>query len=349
MIKSAAFLIFCLIFPFISNGQKWVADSITVGFGTTDTIAGTFNIVEATDLRSDNHRLLSVYEQKKALFFPVDQLVKTKTTLSDALLQRFNSNTNNGPDFGVTIHEFYIKNSTAGSKRNLTLFSTIELAKFDEKDTSFLGTFYYEQSFIQKKKLPVQLGYGTLIDKWSKNFTSDVLVINQGLTDVVGDQLYHFRQEKRAVRKNFYTGIEFFAGLDFWGFDGELWFSEPEGSRIFNRSIGVMRYVNHPDVQAIAIGRNVRLWNYRISEKWLFTHKLAMLIGFNNWKNMSTVAHKLEEIPYFNVSFSQSINSNQLDRSGLVVGIGLMEDVHYIIYHKPKLNVGISLNCAYKF
>ncbi len=46
---------------------------------------------------------------------------------------------------------------------------------------------------------------------------------------------------------------------------------------------------------------------------------------------------------------TQQINYNPLDKKGFVFGLGLMEDAHYIIYHKIKLNVGLSLNCAYKF
>lgn len=349
MKKPIVYLFVCLLFPLVSNGQKWVADSISVSFGLDDTITGSINIIEANDLRLADPKQLSVFEQKKGLFFPVDQIVKTKAPLSSEFIRNFSSDFSGIPQYGVSIHEFYIKNSTVGGKRNLTLFSTIELSKYSGQDSSFLGTFYYEQSFVQKKKLPIETGYEKLLSEWGRNFTSDVLAVDKGLDDVLGDQLYHFRRNKQAVKKNFYTGVDFFVGLDFWGFDGEIWFSEPEGSRIFNRTIGVMRYVNHPDFQAIAFGNNVRLWNYRISEKWLFTHKMAILIGFNNWKNMSTVAHKLEEVPYFNVSFSQKINYNILDQSGLVFGLGLMEDAHYIIYHQPKLKVGLSFNCAYKF
>lgn len=349
MLKPKIYLLFCLLFPLISNGQKWVADSITVSFGKEDTIASSINVIVANDLRMENPSQISVYEQKKALFFPVDQIVKTQTPLSTEFIHKFSTNVTGKPNFGVAIHQFYITNATTGSKRNLTLYSTIELSKYSGSEPTFFGSFYYEQSYIQKKKLPIQHGYETLLEEWSRNFTSDVLSVDQGIDDVIGDQLYHFRRGKQAVDKNFYTGVDFFGGLNFWGVDGEIWFSEPEGSRTFNRSIGLMRFVNHPDFQAIAFGNNVRLWNYRFSDKWLFTHKMAFLFGMNKWKDMATVAHKLEEIPYFNISLSQKMNYNTIDQPGFVFGLGIMEDLHYIIYHNPQLKVGLSFNCAYKF
>ena len=349
ILKHKFYFFLCLICPLISSGQKWVADSIIVSFGRHDTLTGTFNVLNATDWRAEEPECISVFEQKKGVFFPVDQIVKTKIALSNEFTRKFSSDSLVNQNYRVDIHEFFVKNSTTTGKRDLTLFSILELSKYGEADSTFLGTFYYEQSFIQKKKIPVEKGYETLLEEWGKNFVSDVIAVDQGLDTVLIDNFYHFRRRKHAVKKNLYIGLDFFAGLNFWGVDGEMWFSEPEGSRIFTRNIGIIRYVNHPDFQAIAFGKNVRLWNYRFSEKWLFTHKLALLVGFNNWKDMDTADHKLEEIPYFNCSFSQQINYNLFDQSGLVFGIGIMEDAHYIIYHNPKLKVGLSLNCAYKF
>jgi len=234
-------------------------------------------------------------------------------------------------------------------KRQLVLFSSLELSKILPHDTVFLGTVYYDQSVKHKKKAPVAEGYELMLTEWSKRFTSDLIAVNQELDQILPDHLYHFRRDKMAVKRNFYVEAELFGGLNFWGIDGELWFSEPEGNRVFKRSVGIMRYVNHPDFQAIAFGSNVNLWNYRIDPKWLFINKMALLIGFNNWKNMDIVPHKLEEIPFFNFSLTQRINYNPFDQSGLVFGIGIMEDIHYIIYHQPKINVGLTLNLAYKF
>jgi hypothetical protein len=216
-------------------------------------------------------------------------------------------------------------------------------------DTVLVGSFYYERSFSQKKKENIGVGYETLIEDWCNQFERDVQSVQNGLDQVMPDKLYYFRRGAKAIEKNFYISVDLFSGLNFRGIDGELWFSEPEGHRIFNRSSGIIRYLDYPDFQSIAIGSNVRHWNYRISDSWLFTHKMALLLGVNNWKDMKTVSHKLEEILLFDASMTQQINYNPLDKMGFVFGLGLMEDVHYIIYHKIGFNIGLSLNCAYKF
>lgn len=342
-------LLLLIVLPGWVHGQKWVADTICVSFGAVKNLDASFNLHTVVDHRAVEPGFISVYEQKKWLFFPVDQIVYTTLPFAKSLENHFSNDTLDHLNFKVDIHEFYISNTTSMGKRQLVLYSSLELSKIVRKDTVFLGTVYYDQSVKHKKKAPASEGYELMLNEWSKRFTSDLIAVDQELDQIMPYHLYHFRRDKRAVKRNFYVEAELFGGLNFWGVDGELWFSEPEGNRVFNRSAGIMRYVNHPDFQAIAFGSNVRLWNYRIDPKWLFTNKMALLIGFNNWKDMDTVPHKLEEIPFFNCSFTQRINYNPFDQSGLVFGIGIMEDVHYIIYHQPKINVGLTLNLAYKF
>ncbi|MFA9388674.1 MAG: hypothetical protein ACERKD_02625 [Prolixibacteraceae bacterium] len=344
------FWIIFLLFPLKGKSQKWVADSITVNFGQhPDTKITTLNLSNAYDFSANEPAVISNFEQKKALFFPVDQVVKLSLPLCTELMRKFSSDSISSDHYSVSIHYFNIVPSKTLGKRNFTLYSSIETAKHHEADSIFLGTFYYEQSYMQKAKLPIEEGYEILLDAWMRRLTSDVLTVGSGVDELMGEPLYHFRNGGRAVDKNFYTGAEFFAGLNFWGVDGEIWFSEPEGNPIFNRTIRMVRYVNHPDFQSIAFGNGVRLWNYRISENWLFTHKIAFMMGINNWKDMQTTPHKLEEILLFDLSFTQRISYNRFDQKGLVFGLGFIEDAHYIVYHKPKLKIGLSLNCAYKF
>lgn len=340
------FLLFIVI-PNFSIGQKWIADTLTIS--QNDSLFCSFNLEKANDNRNIEPNFISVYEQKKWLFFPVDQIVKTEIPLNQYFEQQFSCDSNVLKNYIVDINQFYINNSISSGKRFLTLYSTLELSKKLQNDTSYVGAFYYEKQFKHKKKEGVIIGYESLLSEWSNQFISDVLSIEHGLDLIQADNFYHFRRNKAAVKRNLYTEVETFVGFNFWGVDGEIWFSEPEGNRIFNRSAGIMRYVNHSSFQAIAMGKNLRLWNYRINDKWLFTHKIAFLMGFNNWKDMDTAAHKFEEIFLFDLSFTQRINYNPFDKSAFVFGVGLMEDVHYIIYHKPKLNIGLSVNCAYKF
>lgn len=349
------FNVFLLAFSIVSfttvssNAQKWVADTIIVDLLDTNNSPAPFTLKNIVDSRGTHPAFISVYEQKKWLVFPVDQIVQTSLPLSELLAYRFQNDTLEGLSFDINIKEYSVKNYTTLFARGLTLDAVVELSKNDSTDTSFLGTFYYSDNVKQKKKERLSDGYQTLFIDWTNRFTSDVISVNNRLDELMSESFYHFRRGQPAVEKNLYINTELFGGLNFWGIDAAIWFSEPESERMFNRSIGLVRYVEHPDFRAIAFGNSIPLWNFRFSEQSLFSHKVAFLLGVNNWKDMDTVDHKLEEILYVNMSFTQSLNFNQFDRSGFVFGAGLMEDIHYVVYHQPKIKIGLTLNLAYKF
>ncbi|HKK81544.1 MAG TPA: hypothetical protein VJ909_04805 [Prolixibacteraceae bacterium] len=349
-VKYACFSILSLfaIFSLPLKAQEWVGDTISIRFNYPDSLKMPVNVIQVDDVRSRDSHFLSVYEQKKALFFPVDQIVQTPRSLSRVLEREFSTQQDSVPGFKAEIHRFYITKTTSIFSDRLKLYATVRASGIT--DTSHWGTLYYELPFdFKKKEMPVEKAYNRILQKWGEDFTGDLLEIDAGVDSLPFHHLYHFRREHEPVSRNFYTGIDLFAGLNFWGVDAELWFSEPEGNRIFNRSVRMVRYVEHPDFRAIAFGRDVRLWNYRISENWLFTNKIILLFGINNWKDMATASHTLEEILYMNMSFTQKIQYNRFDQKGWVFGLGLMEDAHYIIYHKPRLKIGLSLSCSYKF
>lgn len=338
-----------VLLPLTGRSQSWVADTLLVNFGSGQAVhQAPFVLDSVFDLRDHDPRQLSIFERKKALFFPVDQLVFANQPVADALTERFSYDSTEVNHYAVKLYAFEIKQVNTSFRRHLVLHSTLEFYAASQTP-ALLGTFYHEKALQQKKKEPIQDGMEALIDQWSLTLGSDVLAAEQEIDLLVTGQLSHFRRGQKALDKNLYASLEVFAGWDFWGVDAQLWFSEPEAGRIFNRATGIIRYVNHPTFQAIAIGRNVRHWNYRFNEHWLFTHKLAFLIGINNFKDMQTARHTLQEIPLFNLSFTQQLNYNVLDRHGLVAGVGLMEDLHYIIGNRPALKLGATFNLAWKF
>lgn len=344
------FLIIILL-PVSSYCQKWVADSIIIDFGKKDPIKNQgFNLIDAIDKRKTFPEFISVFEKKKWLVFPVDQIVKVGQPLSLNFKNKFHSDSSGVMNYIAEIHNFNVKNSTAFDRRYLSLFATIELYRLNNpSDTALIGSFYYEGTYKQKTKDDIKDGYEFLIEEWCNKYSSDVIAVEKGIDYTVPGSLYYFRRGKESVGKNLYASIDFFAGTKFWGADAELWFSEPEGNRVFNRNSGVIRYVNHPDFHSIGIGGNVRHLTMRVNDLVVFENKMVMLIGINNWKDMKTVSHKFEEIFYFNVSMSQKFIYNRLDKKGLVFGLGIMEDLSYVIYHKLTFNLGLTLNCAYKF
>lgn len=345
------YIILCAIFlPSLVFGQKWVADTLVVSFGKSAIPNCTFSIGKVFDSRSGSPDFLSIFEHKKWLYFPVDQVVVVPSPLAGEFSQKFIAGSDSVPLYGVNVARFVINKKDTNRNRNLSLLATLEVYNVSNTgDSVFFGTFYYEQILKQKKKEMLSLGYEQIIDDWARRFVSDIVSVDAGLTALNPDNFYHFRRGERAVNKNLYASVEMYYGFDFYGCDAELWFSEPEDAKIFQRNSGVLRFVNYRNSQAVALGRQVKRWNYRFSNNWLFTNKVMLLLGINRWKDHQQVAHKFEEIFLFDASMSQQINYNKLDETGFVFGVGLVEDLHYVIHRKISFNIGLSFNCAYKF
>lgn len=337
------------LLPIKLSAQSWVADTLMVNFGKSAIGNTTFVVGHGTDHRSFFPEYLSVFEKKKALFFPVDQFVRLPLPLTEHLSNTFQPLAEGQITLIPHIHQFEVTLSAKGRNKEFTLVSSIELYRpTGYGDTILLGTIYHEHSFDQRKKLAVANGYEKVVDEWLQLFNNDLTILTQAQFNNSGDSLARFRSGKTLTNTNLYTSAELYYGTKFWGVDGELWLSRPEISKKFRRTTGIIRYQNHPDFHCIAIGKSANHWFYRTSNKFLFSNKTAFLIGINNWKDMYTADHRFEEMILFNLSATQLIQLNQLDQRGIVAGIGLMENLHYIIHHKPALKVALVANISLK-
>ena len=111
----------------------------------------------------------------------------------------------------------------------------------------------------------------------------------------------------------------------------------------------MFRYLNYGNRESVAISRKVTLFNYRLSNQWLFQNKHAFLLGFNKWHDIDEEKRTIEEIFLFQLTASQRICYNRLDRKGFTFGIGLMEEASYILYNYPTFSLGFVISCGYKF
>jgi hypothetical protein len=331
--------------------QKWVADTVTVSFGTSGPFENSnFRLLQGIDLRPEFPSFVSVYERKKAYYFPVDQIVKLDGPLCVRLSEKFVPASPDVPVYLPTVYEFIATNYRKGRKQEFVLNATIQLQQImPAGDTVMLGTFYFGNNVSIPKREAHAKGYEMLLDDWARRFNNDLLSAQQQLDVVMPEKLYHFRRGQAAVRKNFYTSAEVFVGRTFWGIDGELWFSHPESQQKFDRTSRMVRYQSHPNVQSISFGSKISSINYRLKPNWVVSNKTAFMLGINNWKDMETERHKFEEIFLLNASATQKISYNTLDKTGFVFGLGLMENLTYIVYHDPELKLGLVINAAYKF
>lgn len=324
--------------------QAYVADTIYINYGNQ--LSKQKINISVSDIREDHPHTISVYEKKKWLFFPVDQIIKLQKPLAEEMERCFD--TQQDPEYHIKIHNFYYKQSENILKRTFKLNASIELYQQQNKNSSLMGVFYYQKYHTQKAKDSITTGYLTAIDSFNTEFSNDLAAVIQN-KDINTDKKYHFRRGYAAADKNFYTTTDVFYGLGFWGFDAELYFSYPEADKKFKRNSRMMRYMHFENRQSIAIARKINYWNIRLDERWIFRNKYAFLMGFNKWNDIAEENRTFEELFLFQVTASQKITYNKLDKSGFVFGGGLFEEVSYTPYNKPFINVGIIGTLGYKF
>jgi len=326
--------------------QKYIADTLIVPFDSIQLIKfePTLNVI---DLRKEPPQFLSIYEKKKWLFFPVDQIILSKTPIAERLEMDISGGGQN--QYQLDIYEFYINHYETMFKRTLRLEGSFELMKIDENgNKNLLGTFYYNESLASKLKEPVVQAYTNSMNTFKIDFVNDLNHITQSDSSYKNPGDYHFRKGAKIAPKNLYLSTDWYYGYTFWGMDAELWFSSPEPSKKFKRKTRMLRYLNYGERQSIALSAGVSQYNYRLTDDWIFQNKGAFLLGFNKWNKVETQSRTLEEMFLFQLSFSQKICLNKLDKNGFVFGAGLMEEMSYIIYNNPMVNVGLVVSLAYK-
>lgn len=330
----------------ISTGQSYVADTIRVKIQKNDNLRFRHSL-KIVDFRNEDHRFISLYEKKKWLFFPVDQIVITNQPVAEGLMSYQNEESDD--EYLLDIHEYYIRNTSSLFKRNFKLNGAFELSELDNSDTTLLGTFYYEQALQKSKKLTDSIGYSKALSFYTNQIINDLNTVCCDTTEVINPGDYHFRSGAEVAHKNLYFTIDGYYGYTFWGIDAEIYFSDPEPGIKFSRKSRMFRYLNYANRESVAISSKISLFNYRLSNQWLFQNKHAFLFGFNKWHDIDEEKRTIEEIFLFQLTASQRICYNTLDRESLTFGIGLMEEASYIIYNNPTFSIGIVISCGYKF
>jgi hypothetical protein len=330
----------------LSIGQSYVADTIRIKIQQNDSIKFPHSL-KVVDHRMVDPRFISVYEKKKWLFFPVDQIVIANHPIAEDLMRYQDEGSQE--DYLLTIHEYYIRQSSLLFKKNFALNAALELSELRNTDTTLLGTFYYEQALSKSKKTADSTGYAEAHTFYTGQIIHDLDKICNNTTAITKPGDDHFRSGAKAASGNLYLTSDLYVGNNFWGIDAELYFSAPEPADKFSRKSHILRYLNYGNRESMAISGKVSLLNYRLSNKWLFQNKHAFLLGFNKWHDIDEAKRTFEEIFLLQLTATQRIFYNKIDGKGLVFGIGLMEDVSYIIYNEPSFHIGFVMSWGYKF
>ncbi len=345
-------LTFLSLFLFqISEGQRFLPDTIYVNFHADSLLPLTgISITEIIDSRNEDPRFVRYGTKTKFLLFPVDQEVYTTSPLADEIGKHILSDSSEGPEYTLEIQKFEIEKEKG--RISSTTFLNTDLSLYEKHKDSLVykGTFYYDYLYRrQAKKETLTEETENLLSKWHSDFKLDLITSKAKYTGQEKQVYTNFMVDNKIKSLYLNTSVAAFYGLNWWGLQGEVFFTRPETRSRNHYWAGIVRYNNNNDYESFAIGRKSEHYYFRKNENWLFDVDLNILIGFCKWKDVDEQNVKLYQVLDFELSSIQSIQYNPINSKGVFLRAGITENFLYVIEKKPKFQVGIFLAFGMKF
>jgi len=353
MPKTKCFILLFLVFSNLCLfGQKYIKDSVLVKPERNQAVLKkTFQIYNFNDKRKHPGHILDIAEKKRYLVIPVDQIYYLNRPLKEILdsLMCIDNITSDRKPLSFDIYEFSPGVRKGGLIQSYFLNAHIRVNEVsNDSIVKYLGDFVYETSIPYKEyKSNKKASYEALIHDWQKELIDDI-----DLFLVTPKQTYDFLlpnyKEPGYKYHNILIGnASFVGGLDWWGLEGEMFFSAPEANEFFVRNTGTARYVNAKTFESLLFGKKNQNYFWRKGKYSLFEIQSKFMFGFNRWKDIETVDHELWELFQFCFSFSEMYQFNQLDKKGITISVGAVEDIYYI-FNKLDYRLGIKLSLGLK-
>jgi hypothetical protein len=335
--------------------QKLVRDSILVSFENPHlNQVLEIPIDSIPDLRNTSPHTIGKYEVTKFLFIPVDLDIYTEKPLRREILQTLNSPANQSslPKFRLVINEFNLsRNSGSWLFPRYLLNAAFQVYWHQSDSTHFIGEILYE---IPRR--PAILGgnlktsFGKVINKWQQNFITDLNTIANSLAAGETPRLENLRTDIYTGKSiNLYSGISYIRYPNSHVIDGEMFFSHREARRWFIRTGGYqVRFRNADDFESLSFGLSRDYLFYRLNRNFVFKGKSQLMLGINRWKDIQTTNHEIYDALIFEYVLGQDIVYNVLDKSSILFGIGLQENVFYIYSKDWQFKIGFSIHLGIK-
>ena len=347
------FLVF-LFCNIILKGQKYIKDSVFIPYAPDVVLPlSPFTLKSVTDQRSIPGHILQISEKKQYLVIPVDYLYCFSYPLSEEIRNAIKTDSSkiNAPAISLSINEFRTGVRKGGFIQEYYLKSYIGFTRYKNIDDSagISGKLVYETTIpFKSAKKKTEIAYEKVINEWHREFVNDLN--NISLTDESAwNQIVPGLRDETFIYKNKLCGISsFLAGIDWYGVEGEIFFSSPEANNFFIRNLSTVRYINTEKYESILMGKNNENFNWRINNSLIFQVQSKLLFGLNRWKDIETTEHGLEEVMQFCLGLTQNIQYDIKENGRFIFGIGLLEDLYYIMYENYDIRYGIKLTLGFK-
>ena len=346
--------IICTILLFSHNdlySQKFLTDTIYIDFkGDTILSAGQVCIKGVIDNRDEIPNFVMYRTKKKFLILPVDQEILTIKPVSEAIQNGFRTNDNCSLSYTIHINKLEIEKREGRFSSSTFLVADIPVFKHKSDSSHYLGTLYYDHLYhpLHKKELFPESAQNLLYN-WHATFKTDLIRLNtlQDNSDKELPPNLIIAPDDKPLYLQIRTGV--FAGRNWYGLQGEIFFSRPEISNRYKTTSGIVRYQNNSDYESISIGRNSEHFTFRKNDNLSLDIDLNILLGFLKWKDVKMHNPTLYQIINAEVSSIQSIILDRKNKQGFTFRAGTIEALAYVYDKKLQFNAGGFLEIGYKF
>ncbi len=335
-------------------GQKLVRDTLTISLMQKKQVRLLQVPITIHDKREVQKRFIGKDETTHYMFIPVDQLIYTKKSLPLEILSktRLDSNNQSNVQLDLNIHYFWVSEKLSSlfypHYQLNAIFSVYKNTKLQEP--VYLGDLVYDtysyKSFLGSNK---RKGYSKVFTKWHTQFVDDINKIKKDNSLQDKNSFMNFRKNDWNQNPlNMLIGCDFIYGSDFYLTDIQVFFSNREAGSCFRSGGFNLRYRNMNRYETIEIGLSIDRLFYRLNPKFLFIMKSNVMLGINRWKDMKTADHTIYDILTGDVSLSQSIHYNPIDRASFIIGAGMYEEIIYNYAEDVKFNLALIMNIGIK-
>jgi hypothetical protein len=329
--------------------QKLLPDTIYVSFQADSLIhLNRMAVTAAIDSRNENPSFVRYDTKRRFLLIPVDQEVYTRRPLAEEVLKGIPRDTLADRIFVIEIKKFEVEQEKGRLSSTSSLVADIPVYERINDSLVWRGTLFYDYPYIpEAKKESISQSTENLLKKWHTDFKLDLMSLR---SDALTGSSVHSNLVTNPKIKSLYinTGVAGFVGYNWWGLQGEVYFSRPESNSRNHYLGGIIRYQNNPDYQTMAFGKRAEHYILRMNEQWVFDVDLNFLVGLCKWKNVDAENPTLYQIFDFELSSTQNLIFNPLNKKGIVFRLGIIENFSWVIGKTPKFQPGLLFGLGVK-
>jgi hypothetical protein len=254
-----------------------------------------------------------------------------------------------GRKLNIEIEKFAIEKQKNRFSSSLILVADLPVYEYLSDSLVYRGTFFYDYIYTPRtRKETLEQSTENILAKWHTEFKLGLLSLKMDSISRSMQEYNNFMTNRSVHSLYLNTNVAAFAGYNWWGLQGEIYFTRPETSSESRYVTGIFRYQNTSEYESFAIGKQADHYIFRRGPNWLFDLDFNFLIGLCKWKEIEKYEPTLYQLFDIELSSIQSIVYSPINHKAITFRCGLIEDLNYVIKRKPKFNAGLIVGLGIK-